>query len=551
MSNMNTPTDEDDYVAGTKGSDVLSGGAGKDTFGFHTDYPSDSARSTLDDNDRITDYEFEEEIDITGVRLRTKDVTLEYDKASNQTRLKLDLDGDGDVDRTILLDGDKTGRLQVDANCCASPTTTIKIKAAAESTLSFVEPDQSSATMIDLESVNVHEGTTAADIIFALAGNDTVFASDGADIVIGGDGEDTLNGGNGPDLLSGGNGNDTLNGDGGDDQLYGGADNDALNGGADNDYLSGDEGTDTLSGGAGNDTLRGGAGTDTLTGGAGDDEFVFSPGDIEAGEKITDYAYGEKINIGGIDSAAQVKLTSGTSGSTLEMDLNKDGTFETQLGLEGMTNGTIVVLPNGAGLRILDPQAGTSGNDTVQDTSTPSYFAAGAGTDTFIYAGSRSDAHVDDCNDLVFIGDFGARDVLADFEIIQFQDGTLRLDTEGVAGQCYRLYQAAFDRTPDTAGLGHNISLMDAGLALKEMSDAFVNSAEFIQLFGESPSNTAFVNSLYNNVLDRNADEVGLAGWLERLADSSWDRADVLIGFSESTENQALLNPTIDCGVWI
>ncbi len=427
MTNTNTPTDQDDYVSGTKGADVLSGGAGKDQFSFHTDYPNDFNRDTLDDGDRITDYEFEEEIDIVGVRLGSRNVTLEYDAANNQTRLKLDLDKDGTVDRTIILDGDKRGQLQVDANCCTTPTTTIKIKQAAQTNVTYVEPDQSSATMIDLEDIGFHEGTEGLDIIFALAGTDVVYAAGGADTIIGGDGDDTLNGGAGPDLIGGGRGNDTLNGDAGDDELHGGLGNDTLNGGADNDYLSGEEGADTLNGGTGNDTLRGGADADTLTGGAGDDTFVFSPGDIAAGEKITDYEYGEKIDIGGISNANQVKLTANGNGSILEMDLDNNGTFETQLGLDGVTGGTIIVLPNEGGLRILNQQAGTDGHDKLYDTGLASYVVGGAGNDIYYAQGSVNDVFVDDCNDLIAVGDFGERDLLRDVEFVKFEDGLFAL----------------------------------------------------------------------------------------------------------------------------
>ncbi|MTI42412.1 hemolysin type calcium-binding protein [Roseibium hamelinense] len=551
MPNTNTPTDEDDYVSGTKGADVLTGGAGKDQFSFHTDYPNDFNRDTLDDGDRITDYEFEEDIDITGVRLVDSNVSLEYDATNNQTRLKLDLDKDGTVDRTIILDGDKRGQLQVDANCCTTPTTTIKIKQAAQTNVTYVEPPETDATMIDLEDIGFHEGTDGIDVIFALAGTDVVFAAAGADTIIGGDGDDTLNGGDGPDLISGGRGNDTLNGDAGNDELHGGLDDDTLNGGADNDYLAGEEGADTLNGGTGNDTLRGGADADTLTGGEGDDTFVFSPGDIAAGEKITDYEYGEKIDIGGISNGNQVKLTANGTGSTLEMDLDNDGTFETQLGLDGVTGGTIVVLPNEGGLRILNQQAGTTGDDTVQDTDTASYFVGGAGFDTFVTELHSSDAFVDDCNDLVYVNNFGERDLLKDFEAVVFSDATVRLDTDGSAGQCYRVYQAAFDRTPDAAGVGHNIGLMDAGMSLKDMSSAFIGSAEFTETYGADTTDAVFLNALYNNVLDRDADDEGLAGWLSRLEDGSWDRADVLVGFSESAENQASVSDAIACGIWI
>ena len=63
---------------GTKGPDVMSGGAGKDQFLFNyipskDDWSIPEAASyigtTLDDGDRILDYEFEEEIVINGVRL--------------------------------------------------------------------------------------------------------------------------------------------------------------------------------------------------------------------------------------------------------------------------------------------------------------------------------------------------------------------------------------------------------------------------------------------------------------------------------------------------
>lgn len=416
-------TDKDDYIDATSKLDVLSGGKGKDEFFFRTSFSRDRATDTLNDGDRITDYEFGEKMNIDGIGLDTKHVKLEYDKEKDQTYVKLDLDKDGSFVWKIVLDGKHLGRLQVDKNCCQNPETQISILKGSTSESTAVFPDQSSATMVDLEDISFHEGSDGIDIIFALAGNDVVFAAAGADTIVGGDGDDTLNGGDGPDLIGGGRGNDTLNGDAGDDELRGGLDNDTLNGGADNDYLAGEEGSDTLNGGTGNDTLRGGADADTLTGGEGDDIFVFLDGDIAAGEKITDYEYGEKIDIGGISNANQVKLTANGTGSTLEMDLDNDGTFETQLGLDGVTGGTIIVLPNEGGLRILNQQAGTDGHDKLYDTGLASYVAGGAGNDIYYAQGSVNDVFVDDCNDLIAVGDFGDRDLLRDVEFVKFEDG--------------------------------------------------------------------------------------------------------------------------------
>lgn len=127
----------------------------------------------------------------------------------------------------------------------------------------------------------------------------------------------------------------------------------------------------------------------------------------------------------------------------------------------------------------------------------------------------------------------------------------LAFDLEGAAGQTYRLYQAAFARTPDTDGLRHNVKLVDAGMTQHQMSSAFLGSAEFIQRYGSNTSDSAYINALYNNVLGRDAETAGLAGWIERLSSGAWDRAGVLIGFSESAENKALVAPAIENGIWL
>ena len=136
-------------------------------------------------------------------------------------------------------------------------------------------------------------------------------------------------------------------------------------------------------------------------------------------------------------------------------------------------------------------------------------------------------------------------------ERLAFTDGVLALDLDGNAGQVYRLYQAAFARTPDTAGLAHNVGLVDGGMGLTTMSSAFIASQEFRQRYGSNVSDTTYINALYLNVLGRGADAAGLAGWQQRLSDGSWDRSTVLIGFSESAENKALVGAAISNGIWL
>ena len=127
---------------------------------------------------------------------------------------------------------------------------------------------------------------------------------------------------------------------------------------------------------------------------------------------------------------------------------------------------------------------------------------------------------------------------------------SLAIDSSGNTGQAFRLYQAAFSRAPDSPGLLHNASLMDNGLQLHGLSNAFIVSAEFISLYGADSSNTTFITALYANVLSRAPDEAGFNGWNSLLVSGDLDRADVLIGFSQSLENIALVAPAINDGIW-
>ncbi|SHN20443.1 REJ domain-containing protein [Duganella sacchari] len=130
---------------------------------------------------------------------------------------------------------------------------------------------------------------------------------------------------------------------------------------------------------------------------------------------------------------------------------------------------------------------------------------------------------------------------------VQFADVSLALDVD-YSSQIYRLYQAAFNRKPDLAGLGHWLAILDSGTSLVTIAESFVGSAEFQQLYGVNPDNTLFLTKLYNNALHRDPDAAGLASWL-RAMQLGLTRAQVLVGFSESTENKNALAPTVEKGI--
>jgi hypothetical protein len=141
---------------------------------------------------------------------------------------------------------------------------------------------------------------------------------------------------------------------------------------------------------------------------------------------------------------------------------------------------------------------------------------------------------------------------LSNVERLEFQDGTLAFDTDGIAGQAYRLYQASFDRTPDAEGLGFWIDALDGGeINLEKAAQFFMQSEEFEAAYGspDEVTDVLFLTLLYVNALDRRPDPGGFDYWREQQ-DQGVTRADMMVYFSESEENIAQVAPAIEDGIW-
>ena len=100
-----------------------------------------------------------------------------------------------------------------------------------------------------------------------------------------------------------------------------------------------------------------------------------------------------------------------------------------------------------------------------------------------------------------------------------------------------REYEAAFGRVPDQAGQAYwvNVFASQTG-ALSNISDIFSSSAEFETRYGTTGpteiANTAVLQALYENVLNRAPDAAGLAYW----AGLGLTVSQALSTFSQSTE---------------
>ncbi len=193
---------------------------------------------------------------------------------------------------------------------------------------------------------------------------------------------------------------------------------------------------------------------------------------------------------------------------------------------------------------------GGSSSDTIIGNYLANQIAGGEGTDTVIYTGNKTDYIIETVNERFIITRSDASegtDELQSIERLQFNDTTLALDIEGNAGQAYRLYQAAFNRTPDKTGLGFWINALDKGDTLEKIGIGFIQSQEFTSLYGATPTDDLFLSSLYNNVLHRDLDTDGYNFWINQLQMQT--RENVLIGFSESQENKLQVIGNIQNGI--
>ncbi len=100
----------------------------------------------------------------------------------------------------------------------------------------------------------------------------------------------------------------------------------------------------------------------------------------------------------------------------------------------------------------------------------------------------------------------------------------------------FRLYRAALDRAPDVVGLEGWTERLAEGVSFLCVVAGFTGSREFETRYG-ALDDADFVTLLYNNVLGREPDAIGMATWMDRLA-SGMSREEVVLGFSQSLEFQ-------------
>lgn len=190
------------------------------------------------------------------------------------------------------------------------------------------------------------------------------------------------------------------------------------------------------------------------------------------------------------------------------------------------------------------------GNDVIVATGQSLDVNGGTGTDTVLTGLALTSLNqIGGSGDFRYIKAGGVDQTYLGIERLVFTNAMIALDVQGNAGEVYRLYQAAFARTPDQPGLSHNVRIVDQGMSLHDMAGAFLVSPEFQVRYGSDLTDQAFVSALYANVLQRAPEAAGLSHWMNALAAQTLDRAGVLAGFADSAENHNRVDPGIAAGI--
>ena len=267
-------------------------------------------------------------------------------------------------------------------------------------------------------------------------------------------------------------------------------------------------------------------------------------------------------------------IRNGSGGNDAFMDQNLSETFEGGSGTDAVTYvgraWDYGVERTASGFTVR-PLYGTAGNDLLNNMENVLFddrgpyvhgsggaaaidaaggtINGGGGLDTLYLRGTHTQYTVNYTASGFTVTGNGVNERVVNVERLAFSDGFVGLDVHGNAGMGYRVYQAAFNRQPDTGGLGFWINAMDGGMSVTEVAANFAASLEFRNTYG-SLNDNQFAAQLYRNVLHRESDAGGLSFWTDSLGSGRLSRAEVLAAFSESNENKANLIGVIEDGMF-
>ncbi|MEP5730220.1 MAG: DUF4214 domain-containing protein [Sulfitobacter sp.] len=240
----------------------------------------------------------------------------------------------------------------------------------------------------------------------------------------------------------------------------------------------------------------------------------------------------------------------GTTKSDYFSGLGGDDVLSGEGGNDALSGGSGNDILRGGALE--DVLRGGIGNDMIYGNATSADATEG---DTARFEGLSSEYVIEGGKTYAVVeGPDGARDKLFNIDFIRFDDGNFELD-EGSAldgagdpsdfitsERMTLLYEAALDRDGDIdlPGLNFYITVTDRDNLTDEFVAAdMMTSPEFTAKFGDvdNMTNDGFLDQIYENVLDRDADGPGKAFYLALLESGEITRALALADIAISPEN--------------
>ena len=315
--------------------------------------------------------------------------------------------------------------------------------------------------------------------------------------------------------------------------------------------LHGEDGDDTLTGGDAADLLVGGAGSDVITGGGGIDRALYNG--LYLGYAQTSGGFAGMTVRGGIeggtDTVSGVESVEFLDGRlSFETDTWQsvvyrmyDAAFDRGPDPFGMVTWT-EALAGGMNLRVL--------SDTFEASAEFQTRYGALNNTNFIKEMYRFSLNREaDAPGLLhwenlMAGGMTRAEVLYHFsESLEHKNVmTTRILAEGMWIQdentisIARLYDSILDKLPDIAGLrAYHTQVADNGMTLLQVAQALMGQPEYQALYG-GLANQAFVEKVYQVILNRAGDPGGVASWTAQL-DAGLSRADLLLSFSQSIEH--------------
>lgn len=335
LDNQN-PTNSDDFLFGSQGSDTISGLNGADTIhGLGgADFLNGNAQDdtllggTGDDDldggtgDDYLDGEDGQDVLIGGDNDDTLIGGGENDTLVGNTGFD-HMSGGGENDNFVWTNGDGN-----DVDDGGSGQDVLNIFGAENSGDNFsLDPENAQTTLVfqreNLVPFNIQISNMETVSISGLGGDDFLEVGDLEGVGItalvfdGGAGSDTLDttnnlgvevvafGGEGADFFFGGPGDEEYHGAEGGDHFFSGAGDDLIDAGGGNDQIFSGSGNDDIDGGEGTDTIVMGPGDDTITTGTGSDDVRYDLSPVAGGNDVIEdfQTFADDLFLGGITQA--------------------------------------------------------------------------------------------------------------------------------------------------------------------------------------------------------------------------------------------------------